>query len=315
MAFRGQGFQLHDPVAQRALIEIGQFTRDIRHIAGQHNSGSDYLSRIPKVNVDTPIDLQGTAYQEVNVDALEGYKIQSVDPKLIAEAQDLCPEITKIKAGYHSNSVIFGPVKFGETVLHCELSQSRPRPVLPKELRIFITKQMHDMRHPGIRETIRLISTHYYWNSMREEITRFCQTCHGCQSEKPSKHPKPHIGHFEMPDQRFMHIHLDLVGPLPPSEGNKYILTIKDRSTRLLRALPLVDPTAKAIADNFLLHWASLFGLPSLVTSDRGSAFTSALWTEVQQGLGAEIKYSPIYHPETNGFTYVNKKSPIFVLS
>ena len=33
MAFKNpQGFQLHDPVAQRALMEIGQFTKDIRHI-------------------------------------------------------------------------------------------------------------------------------------------------------------------------------------------------------------------------------------------------------------------------------------------
>ena len=40
---------------------------------------------------------------------------------------------------------------------------------------------------------------------------------------------------------------------------------------------------------------------PSLVTSDRGSAFTSALWTDVQANLGVAIQYSPIYHPQTNG--------------
>ena len=51
-----QGFQLHDPVAQRALMEIGQFTKDIRHISGNKNIGSDFLSRIPP-------ELKGSAYQ------------------------------------------------------------------------------------------------------------------------------------------------------------------------------------------------------------------------------------------------------------
>ena len=46
--------------AQRALVEIGQFTKDVRHIAGLKNVASDFLSRIPP-------DLKGSAF----VDAVE----------------------------------------------------------------------------------------------------------------------------------------------------------------------------------------------------------------------------------------------------
>ena len=302
MAFKGQGFQLHDPVAQRALIEIGQFTRDIRHIAGRDNEGSDYLSRIPLANVtkaEIDVKKKGTAYLDVN--ALEGHKLEAVSAKIIAEEQGKCPETEYILKGRHSNSVIFGPVKFNGVELHSELSQSKPRPILPKPLRQFVMQQMHSCGHLGIKENVRKVSSNYYWNTMKTDVTNYVQTCHGCQSVKPSRAKPPHIGHFEVPEQRFLHCHLDLVGPLPPSEGHKYILTIKDRSTRFLQALPLKEPTAKAIADNFLLHWTALFGLPSLVTTDQGSAFTSQLWTDVQANLGIKVNYSPIYYPQANG--------------
>ena len=73
LAFKNpNGFQLHDPVAQRALMEIGQFTKDVRHIAGLQNTGSDFLSRIPP-------EVKGSAYEEnTDISAIEGLKIHTV---------------------------------------------------------------------------------------------------------------------------------------------------------------------------------------------------------------------------------------------
>ena len=213
LAFKNpNGFQLHDPVAQRALVEIGQFTKDVRHIAGLRNTGSDFLSRIPS-------DLKGSAYEEVS--AIEGQQLIALSPNVIHEAQQKCKEIELIKAGKHASSVTFQSVPFGEVELICEVSQSRPRPFLPKEVRSFVIKQMH-FAHRGIKENVQQISSHYYWNEMKAEITRYVQTCHCCQSNKPSKITPPHHGVFEVPDKRFTHCHLDIVGPLPPSEGYKY---------------------------------------------------------------------------------------------
>ena len=38
-----------------------------------------------------------------------------------------------------------------------------------------------------------------------------------------------------VPFRRFSHIHVDLVGPLPPSQGFRYLLTCVDRSTRCFK--------------------------------------------------------------------------------
>ena len=305
LAFKNpQGFQLHDPVAQRALIEIGQFTKDIRHIAGQKNIGSDFLSRIPP-------EAKGTEFVERQLSpiaSLEGQKLVAMSPRVIFEAQQSCQETELIKLGKHPTSVIFEQIPIENVELLCETSQSQPRPFLPKELRSFVMKQMH-YAHKGIKETIRLISSHYYWSEMRAEITRFVQTCHGCQSVKPSKITPPHYGSFEVPDKRFTHCHVDIVGPLPKSEGYRYILSIIDRTTRQLSALPLVEPSAKACSQAFLLHYVALYGLPSACTSDQGSNFVSALFQEMQKALGIDIHHTPVYWPQGNGLIERNHQT------
>ena len=110
---------------------------------------------------------------------------------------------------------------------------------------------------------------------MKAEITSFVQTCHGCQSAKPSKQNNAHAGIFEVPDTRFLHCHVDIVGPMPESEGYKYLFTMVDRNTRFLFAVPIKEPSAKACADAFLLNYVAMVGLPSCLTSDNGTALTS----------------------------------------
>ena len=302
LAFKNpMGFQLHDPVAQRALMEIGQFTKDVRHIEGLKNTGSDFLSRIPP-------ELKGSVYQESanelqkfkEVSALEGYKLECMSPTVVFEAQQECREVKAIEAGQHPTSVTFQPVEFDQVKLICETSFSRPRPVLPKQLRGFVLKNMHYCHH-GIKETTRLISSQYYWNDMKKEISNYVQTCHGCQSTKPSKLTPPHYGIFDVPDKRFSHCHVDIVGPLPESDGYRYILTIIDRTTRHLTALPVKEPSAECCSKAFLLHYVALYGLPSACTSDQGSNFVSKLFTEMQRHLGIDIKHTPIYWPQGNG--------------
>ena len=136
---------------------------------------------------------------------------------------------------------------------------------------------------------------------MKKEITNYVKTCHGCQEAKPSKVIPPNFGHFSVPDQRFSHCHIDVVGPLPESEGYRYLLTVQDRTTRLLSALPIKEPSAKECSQAFLLHHVAMYGIPSACTSDQGKHFVSSLFQEMQAGLGIEIHHTPIYWPQGNG--------------
>ena len=102
-----------------------------------------------------------------------------------------------------------------------------------------------------------------------------------CQRNKTHRHIKTPIGKFPQPSRRFAQIHVDIVGPLPQSEGYRYLFTITDRATRWPEATPIYDETAESCAGAFLTSWVARFGLPEHITSDRGGAFISNLWTNL----------------------------------
>ena len=103
-----------------------------------------------------------------------------------------------------------------------------------------------------------------------------------------------------VPQQRFSHIHVDIVGPLPVSrEGFRYLFTIIDRSSRLLEAVPLAN--IETCRDALINQWVACFSLPAHLTSDQGAQFTSALWARLCDVSGTHHNTTTTYHPQSNG--------------
>ena len=47
--------------------------------------------------------------------------------------------------------------------------------------------------------------------------------------------------------------------------------------------------------------WIARFGVPGDISSDRGSQFTSSLWSEIAARLGVKVHHTSAYHPQANG--------------
>ena len=81
------------------------------------------------------------------------------------------------------------------------------------------------------------------------------------------------VATFATPEARFNNIHLDIVGPFPPSRGYSYVLTCNDSFNRWPEAIPITDITAVTVACASVSGWISSVGVPSTVTTDHGSQF------------------------------------------
>ena len=130
---------------------------------------------------------------------------------------------------------------------------------------------------------------------------KWASECLDCQRAKTVRHVRLPPLPIEVPARRFAHVHVDLVGPLPPSSGYTHLFTIVDRSTRWPEALPLSDTSAPACAAALFHGWVARFGVPSTITSDRGPQFTSAVWSALCVLLGVQHNPTTAFHPQSNG--------------
>ena len=91
-----------------------------------------------------------------------------------------------------------------------------------------------------------------------------------------------------VPTRRFSHVHINIVGLLPSSQGYSYLLTITSNS-------------AESCVRDFLSTWVSRFGVPAVLTSNRGAQFTSSVWSGVCVSLGILASTTTSFYPQSNG--------------
>jgi transposase InsO family protein len=267
----------------RHLSYVAEFSSDIRHLPGVENVVADTLSRPP-----------APAAAVVAVAATSG----GLDMAALAAEQRECPSVAE--AG--SSSLQLQLVPFGDVRVLCDVRGRQPRPFLPLEWRRRVFTAAHELAHPGIRATKRLLAARVVWPGMNRDIAAWCRDCQRCARAKVHKQPAAAVRPIPVPTQRFSHVHLDLVGPLPTSaQGFRYLLTMVDRTSRWLEAVPLKSIEAATCAAAFAASWVARFGVPAHVTSDRGRQFVSTLWERVCQLLGVHHIITTAYHPQSNG--------------
>jgi hypothetical protein len=132
------------------------------------------------------------------------------------------------------------------------MSQVTARPVVPVSFRQQVFSSGHNIAHPGIRASKRLISARFVWRKMGSQIAELCRDCQSCARSKTTTTGHSSVQPIEMPEKRFSHVHIDLVGPLPASsQGHTHLFTVVDRSTRWPEAVPLAGTTSADCVEAF----------------------------------------------------------------
>lgn len=178
--------------------------------------------------------------------------------------------------------------------------------VLPTGYRTPIMRLAHEhlcSGHLGVTKTYARIARYFFWPSMKSSVSAFVRSCHVCQlAGKPNQViPQAPLQPIPVMGEPFERLILDCVGPLPRAKsGHQYILMIMCAATRYPEAVPLHSTTTKAVVKE-LVKFCSMFGLPEVIQTDRGTNFTSHLFEQFVKELQVEHQMSSAYHPESQG--------------
>jgi hypothetical protein len=159
--------------------------------------------------------------------------------------------------------------------------------------------------HSGIQATYQRLKKLFFWQGMKQVVEFFVKQCDVCQKAKHELCKYPGLLHpLPIPQQSWSDISLDFIEGLPNSNGYSVILVIVDRFTKYSHFFPLKHPfSAVLMAQLFLDNIVKLHGVPKSIVSDRDKIFTSAFWTELFKLLNTDLKFSTIYHPQSDGQT------------
>jgi cleavage and polyadenylation specificity factor subunit 1 len=275
----------HSPRQTRHLSLLAEYIDEIHHIAGDENIVADALSR--------PSDVD---FPEITIGSVQ---IDIFDLPAIAALQT--DEFKESMKPFFMDG--FKHVSLNKKlVLVCDNSVI-PRPILPEPARRSIFEQFHGLAHSSWKTSSRVILSRFTWPQAKKDIKKWCQECLACQRSKITRHIKTIPQTPQEPTGRFTHVHMDIVGPLPPVEGsvNRFIVSFIDRATNWVEATPVSSITANEVAKTFISTWFSRFGTPLYLTTDRGSQFESELFHELSKSLGFTRLRTTAYHPQSNG--------------
>ena len=256
---------------QRWALTLGAYSFSVTHRPGKENSNADGLSRLPlpdlPTNVPPPQDtvLLLESIQTSLVTAAQIKKWTARDPILskvlnyVLQGWPSKPDSDELRPFFHRKeelSIEDGCILWGHRV------------VIPPPGREKIVELLHES-HPGMTRIKGIARSYVWWPGIDDVLEKKVRHCQSCQEHQrlPSKAP---LHPWEFPERPWSRLHIDFAGPFL----NKQFLLVVDAHSKWIEVF-IVPTTSSQAAINKLRPLFATHGLPELLVSDNGAAFTS----------------------------------------
>ena len=147
-----------------------------------------------------------------------------------------------------------------------------------------------------------LIKQNYWWPGIKTDVKKYVQGCFKCQQNKVQHMKKAGELHpLKTPEGLWKEISIDIIGPLPKSNGQDAIVVIVDQFTKMIcLKATTTNVSFKEIAKIYRDEIWKLHRVPKAVLSDRGLQFASRFIEDLMKALETKRMLLTAYHSQTD---------------
>jgi len=170
---------------------------------------------------------------------------------------------------------------------------------VPSALRPRILQDFHDYRNHAGAERMRETLSHITWPSMADDISAYCRSCF-CAHSKGGRgfHLDPGFRPTQKGSYPFQLVYVDFI-ELPVSRGGfRYCCTMVDSFSKFLLAVPTRRARAVDACNAISEHLLDRYPHPEMISSDRGTHFTSQLNATFSSMNGLKWRHHIAFRPQ-----------------
>jgi hypothetical protein len=158
--------------------------------------------------------------------------------------------------------------------------------------------------HIGTRALAsKAIKQGFYWPTININAKKLVQECEACQKTSNQQNLPSMPVHLIPPSWPLQRWGMDVVGPLPISQGNcNFAAVAVDYFTKWVEAKALANITTPTIQKFFWQNMICRFRVPRELTIDNRKQFDCYSFKEYYKTLGTHAKFSSVYHPQSNAY-------------
>jgi len=165
-------------------------------------------------------------------------------------------------------------------------------------------RYVHDnCGHYAVQNLFHTLAARYFWKSLFADTTKYCETCAVCKRVKVNfKHRYAPLHPLPVPDYLESKMTIDhKILTRKTTAGNTAVLVVVEYFSGYSHLIPVQVTTAKTTACALLRYVIPRWGLDFELYSDKGPAFTSALFANIKNLLGLRHVTSAFVTARSNG--------------
>ena len=140
-----------------------------------------------------------------------------------------------------------------------------------------------------------LARSYFWWSGLDADIEQKVKNCESCQRNAKAPSAAP-LHSWEWPSRPWSRLHIDYAGPF---EGHMFL--VGDAYSKWIEVFKTSSSTA-AVTIQKLREYFSVHGLPDIIVSDNGTAFTGEEFALFMSENGIKHITSAPKHRASNGF-------------